>query len=59
MGEKLDQVYMELQQLNIQPTEQNIAIIADCLSKLREVYQELMKGGEEKCLSQSQEQPSP
>ena len=55
MGEKIDQIYMELQGLMIQPTEGNIAILTDVFVKLKELYAEI--GGEKECPSKLTEQP--
>lgn len=38
MKEKISQVFQNIQHLNIQPTEGNVMLIADCLMKLKEVY---------------------
>ncbi len=57
MGEKIDQIYMELQGLMIQPTEGNIAILTDVFVKLKELYAEI--GGDKECPSKLTEPQSP
>lgn len=44
LSQKLDRVYIGIQNLNIQPTEHNVAIILDALTVLREVYDFVKKG---------------
>lgn len=38
MEEMLDRVFGNLQRLEIQPTEHNVEILADCFRTLREIY---------------------
>lgn len=38
MKEKINRVFQNIQHLDIQPTEGNVMLIADCLMKLKEVY---------------------
>ena len=41
MKENLSRVFDLLQKLQIQPTETNVTILAECMMRLRDVYNEL------------------
>lgn len=43
MDEMLDRIFGNLQQLEIQPTEHNVGILADCFRALREIYNRMAR----------------
>lgn len=41
MKHLIDEVYQNIQKLDIQPTEMNVALLYECFVKLRAVYKQL------------------
>ena len=41
LSEKLEKVFQNIQNLQIQPTETNVILLAECLLNLKEVYNSL------------------
>lgn len=41
LSEKLEKVFQNIQNLQIQPTETNVMLIADCMLNLKKVYNSL------------------
>ena len=44
MEEKLERIFGNLQRLEIQPSEHNVELLADCFATLRSIYTETQKG---------------
>lgn len=48
MKENVSRVFDLLQKLQLQPTETNVTILAECMMRLREVYAEIPDEKEQK-----------
>lgn len=46
MEETLDRIFGNLQRLEIQPTEHNVVILAECFAALREIYTKSRETGD-------------